>query len=197
MNRIIKFRAWDTSGEKSYMLGGYELSDAIFNHKDVRSLPLMQFTGLHDKNGKEIYEGDMVKHFESEGYGVVKFLSCSFMVEWIGQDCYSDLLGWYNFKRGAASKPEDYEVIGNVFENPELLNKETMNQKIKEILEKHIDIDQLLPDYYHEDLNNALVEICEEQKKECAERFNNKGLSNKVINDIINEIIIDSKNIAQ
>ncbi len=72
-----------------------------------------------------------------------------------------------------------------------------MNQKIKEILEKHIDIDQLLPDYYHEGLNNALVEICEEQKKECAERFNNKGLSNKVINDIINEIIIDSKNIAQ
>ena len=63
-----------------------------------------------------------------------------------------------------------------------------MNQKIKEILEKHIDIDQLLPDFYHEDLNNAIIEICEEQKEECADY-----VSGYVAPNITN----GTKNIAQ
>lgn len=68
-----------------------------------------------------------------------------------------------------------------------------MNDKIKEILKKHIPIDFLLHEDYHEDLNNAIIEICEEQKKECAERFSKKGLLYKAIS----ELIIDQKNIAQ
>ena len=44
-----------------------------------------------------------------------------------------------------------------------------MNDKIKEILKKHIPIDFLLHEDYHEDLNNAIIEICEEQKMECAQ----------------------------
>ena len=67
-----------------------------------------------------------------------------------------------------------------------------MNQKIKEILEKHIDIDQLLPDFYHEDLNNAIIEICEEQKEECAYIFNQKS----VLHQLLKTEIINSKNIA-
>lgn len=43
-----------------------------------------------------------------------------------------------------------------------------MNDKIKEILKKHFNMD-LLADYDAKDLNNAIIEICEEQKKECAE----------------------------
>lgn len=67
-----------------------------------------------------------------------------------------------------------------------------MNNKIKAILEKHFNMD-LLTDYDAKDLNNAIIEICEEQKKECAERFSKKGLLYKAIS----ELIINQKNIAQ
>jgi len=67
-----------------------------------------------------------------------------------------------------------------------------MNDKIKAILEKHFNMD-LLTDYDAKDLNNAIIEICEEQKKECAERFSKKGLLYKAIS----ELIINQKNIAK
>ena len=67
-----------------------------------------------------------------------------------------------------------------------------MNDKIKTILEKHFNMD-LLTDYDAKDLNNAIIEICEEQKKECAERFSKKGLLYKAISNLI----IDQKNIAK
>ena len=67
-----------------------------------------------------------------------------------------------------------------------------MNDKIKAILEKHFNMD-LLTDYDAKDLNNAIIEICEEQKNECAERFSKKGLLYKAIS----ELIINQKNIAE
>jgi len=145
MKREIKFRAFHKpigemywfdimDGTKSNTGGGYiamapfgeDITKTIYKDNmrpiDPQDCELMQFTGLLDKNGKEIYEGDVLKIFNTEGFGVVKFFACSFMVEWVGQDCYSDLLGWYNFKRGAVSKPEDFEIIGNIYENLNLIN---------------------------------------------------------------------------
>ena len=63
-----------------------------------------------------------------------------------------------------------------------------MNDKIKEILKKHIPIDFLLHEDYHEDLNNAIIEICDEQKKECAKLFEYHYQKKAILN---------SKNIAQ
>lgn len=66
-----------------------------------------------------------------------------------------------------------------------------MNNKIKAILEKHGIYAE--GKYIEFDLNNAIIEICDEQKKECAERFSKQGLLYKAISNLI----IDQKNIAK
>jgi len=73
---------------------------------------IMQYTGLNDKNGKEIYEGDFVKIKDSctgmEFIGVVDFMDASFMIK----TDYSTNYRWMDY---------DVEVIENVYENQELL----------------------------------------------------------------------------
>lgn len=71
-------------------------------------------TGLKDKNGKEIYAGDIVK-CSYGGIGVVEFRHCAYFV--VGDDI-SDMSNW----KGTA-----YEVIGNIHENPELLEIKNEN----------------------------------------------------------------------
>ena len=76
----------------------------------------MQFTGLKDKNGKEIYEGDIVKTNETFSKNIIK------KVEWIIK-----ISGWNIHPEHIGKKPTEkmhcshLEVIGNIYENPELL----------------------------------------------------------------------------
>ena len=139
MNREIKFRAFidgkmvnahplpdgraiigfRDSGLNIHIPKGYE-KISLITHQEV---PLMQFTGLHDKNGKEIWEGDIVKCWY--GFGKVIFHSGCFMVEWIdNKDTYMEFLfsrkGMYS-----RTNEEEFEVIGTIYENPELLNQQT------------------------------------------------------------------------
>ena len=133
--REIKFRAWD-EGCKLMWKHAYILCDSIecagLNNNDKAATSdnedrfiLMQYTGLKDKNGKEIYEGDIVKvdfwefknHKRIKYYerGVIKWFDwkCGWMLE-TGKDRFIDLfIGEFHF-----------EVIGNIYENKELLKKE-------------------------------------------------------------------------
>ena len=73
----------------------------------------MQFTGLTDKNGKEIYEGDILK----EGRGDSSFI---YTVIWRTGSWHVEGIGSTTFLKSIVP---DSAVIGNIYENPELLNK--------------------------------------------------------------------------
>lgn len=121
MNREIKFRAWS---EKD----GIELIESLYwfeeNYiKDVNDthFKIMQFTGLKDKNGKDIYEGDIV---EIDSFGIIT----NHAVKWFSENRYPafDLKPYFscdtNGLSHALNAPNtEIEVIGNLHENPELL----------------------------------------------------------------------------
>jgi len=120
--REIKFRAWD--GKKMYspdeliQVGnegcttGYYDGSGCPKYSDHE---LMQYTGLKDKNGKEIYEGDIVLHDglpgAKNGRSIV-FEDCCFMIK--GKTPSDD---WHVGRYSGLNT----EVIGNIYENPELL----------------------------------------------------------------------------
>lgn len=81
--------------------------DSNWLRNDAQSV-CQQFTGLHDKNGKEIYEGDVV--LANVGFGFVRL-----EVKWFGEG-YGNT--WYPFNHAKASISE---VVGNIYENPDLL----------------------------------------------------------------------------
>lgn len=113
--REIKFRAWDEDRFQYLELP----NDLRINTEDwfykISYLELQQYTGLKDKNGVEIYEGDVVE--TGYGIGVIEWIdiNCCFKIRWI-QTILEEKYSWIPFK-GFKYK----EVIGNIYENPELL----------------------------------------------------------------------------
>lgn len=115
MSRIIKFRAWWKQQKK--MDNGLTIEKIGKSYSfPLVWCELMQFTGLLDKNGVEIYEGDIVKTggiYPGQWHNIeVSFINAHFYpllnVE-EGHNCIDEY------------HPEDFEVIGNVHQHPELL----------------------------------------------------------------------------
>jgi len=98
--REIKFRAWNNAEKKMYP----EVEDI----RERYEIYLMQYTGLKDKNGQEIYEGDILKFNTKGGNEMI------YEVKWRGKG--------FKPTRMSEDNQEEIEIIGNIYENPELLS---------------------------------------------------------------------------
>lgn len=133
----IKFRAWDTDHKKwlfSYkQLGGFSLFGETIMLGEWEAIPLSklnslavtQFTGIKDKNDKEIYEGDVISAtFVNSDKRSETIRKKVMYEEKFGRFSLVDLpVRMYENTSGMAEewiKAYDYEVIGNIYENPEL-----------------------------------------------------------------------------
>lgn len=121
--REIKFRAYYKEQKVMEEPANFFILAADGHHSiDTDNVVLMQYTGLKDKNQKEIYEGDIVEFTQGDDeYLEVGWcrLKCRFQL--INPICRSEVVD-ANLK--LLSIGESYRVIGNIYENPELLNHE-------------------------------------------------------------------------
>lgn len=144
MKREIKFRAWDTqekemitsghlgagSGAQLIVIefqGGITLANAYglmdgtnptFNEPVTDRLKLMQYTGLKDKNGKEIYEGDIIKGCNGSINGHPWHIGPR-EIKWLNNKAEFNVPLWGTLEN--QNSTHWFEVIGNIYENPELL----------------------------------------------------------------------------
>lgn len=105
--RTLKFRIWNTKGKCFYT--DEHVKANFFNYiEKMPDEPIMQFTGLLDRHGKEIYEGDVVKSRIDDETD-----------QWVID--MSDF-GWFRSPIGHAFDNSwiEFEIIGNIYESPEL-----------------------------------------------------------------------------
>lgn len=144
--REIKFRAFSTAGMNKVLLFDFVENKVMLDDGDFRklgSIELMQYTGLKDKNGKEIYEGDILQYNKPDGiYCEVKIgfynnnergaMNASGVGVYLHNICHrtkqekkegfvdidniSDLRG-FNLEAWC----NNVDIIGNIYENPELI----------------------------------------------------------------------------
>jgi uncharacterized phage protein (TIGR01671 family) len=137
MSRDIKFRAWDKWAKGMIYDFGisknmYEIIIGVddknclqikWEGENENQMPLMQFTGLFDRNGKEIYEGDIVR----DRFGrIMQVKWWNYRLCWVAitetNFHHADFFDWCerdeNYEQTNQTRTE---VIGNIYENPELL----------------------------------------------------------------------------
>jgi uncharacterized phage protein (TIGR01671 family) len=142
--RTIKFRAWD-DGKKEWLLGyeypnlgGFSIdgecvlmgewanvcTSFMFENDNRKrdDLKLMQFTGLLDKNSKEIYEGDIITYKRSIGNWTGQYMTTTHTIVF-SKEVFAFVMEYGNqYIKLRKHWGYEYEVIGNIYENPELLD---------------------------------------------------------------------------
>lgn len=127
--RKIKFRAKEIGSEGKWRIGDLHITatkphiHSLSNKYLIKIETIGQFTGLHDKNGKEIYEGDIIRSFGSKGEPIIHYLLYD-----------NEEAGFVAILKGSAKGDFGYgrcyqqwitecekEVIGNIHDDPELL----------------------------------------------------------------------------
>jgi len=131
LKKEIKFRAWDKKRKVMIPCATVDMEWHKMRTKAKDRYILLQYTGLKDKNGKEIYEGDIIEYHIDEyafenffekaiksrtGKAVVYFAYGSFVID-------VPSIGSFPFRFDFGGYPQtEIKVLGNIFENPELLN---------------------------------------------------------------------------
>ena len=146
MSRDIKFRAWHKGLDRMCDANYIDFEGNCYDESNSfegtyvkydSKYELMQYTGLKDKNDKEIYEGDIIQFVWEEDScwgkagtykGYIGFNQGAFEVTYIGRDEITvfDDGGWHENSKSDdmqsfISWSEEIEVIGNIYENKELL----------------------------------------------------------------------------
>ena len=139
--REIKFRAWDKENNKMIYVDKivFRTDGEIFRVWDynmgiegVQGLLInqdsgivIQFTGLKDKNGKEIYEGDVIVCRDGKAVIIYEDSFAKFIMDfdYFGKNTLPDFEDVSDNKQDADTCMRSIEVIGNIYENPELLEE--------------------------------------------------------------------------
>lgn len=139
-NRELKFRAWDDRNKMwlfSYNhpnLGGFSMKGEVMLFgeyqrflervplEDWSKIILMQYTGLKDKNGNEIYDGDILSFIDFDFNSDDEFLNYG-LVEYYVSEMRFFITNRNSVEMDEIDFEKEVEIIGNIYENPELLNK--------------------------------------------------------------------------
>jgi uncharacterized phage protein (TIGR01671 family) len=128
MGRVIRFRAWDKERkvmETCIDINPFHVTDCDRRRWNWAQVEVMQYTGLKDKNGREVFEGDILSVIEvsetriNEYQSQVEYIESGFLVT-ESNGTQVPLACFYNPEN---SYPlSEIEVVGNIYENPDLVN---------------------------------------------------------------------------